>query len=121
MKTKKQPSKKQPSKQSLAQKQRWALRKKQEASQRQTHAEATRAKQLLNTLLHKVSESEVTPLPATEHNVALDFLGLRFLQCVIESDTFRAKVQQALRQFDAQMVPQVVNDDRQEVAASPCP
>ncbi len=93
-------------KQSLAQKQRWAKHRKREEALKQTRAKNARAKQLLNTLLADVDVSaiEAASLPAPmEHNITLDFLGVRFLQCVVESDAFRGKVRDALQQFDAQM------------------
>lgn len=77
----------------------------------QDRAKSARAKRLLNVLLADVTiEATIDgSLPATEHNVTLDFLGIRFLQHVVQSDTFREKVRVALQQFDEQMKSEVAS------------
>lgn len=79
-----------------------------EKNARSARAKSARAKQILNQLIYDLLNREgsllITMEAAAIPNFSLDFLGLRFLQAVVESGTFREKVRQALRQCREQLV-----------------
>lgn len=81
-------------------------RKQEEARAKADREQAARAKVLLNNLIYDLNYDHVGAAspPDQTPNVSLDFVSLTFLRNVVESDAYRAKVQEAIRQLDEQMV-----------------